>query len=117
MTNVIDLFPNATDEEYEDHILPILVTVLNQIKGAASSKNYKEVDEVAVSLLDYALRSMMFLDECRKLGMFRENRIPDVLSSSIDNLAADSALALGGEGAEDVARGLRNRTPTKRNKT
>ena len=116
MTNVIDLFPNATDEEFEDQILPILIHVLDQFHEAVGNGQFDVIEPAAMSLLDYSKRSMLFLDECRKLGFFPNNQFPEVLSSSIDNLAADSAMALGGEGAEEVARKLRDRSPTKRNR-
>ena len=116
MSNVFELFPIATDEEYENQILPILTTVLGQFTGAASKGRHKEVCEISVSLLDYSIRSMLFLDSCRKGGLFKDNKFPDVLSSAIDELAADSALALGGEDAKEVAAKLRNRSPTKRSK-
>ena len=116
MTNVVDLFPNATDEEYEDHILPILVSVLGHLHDAADRGQYDVIEGVSASLLDYSMRSMLFLDECRKFGMFKDNRFPDILTSAIDNLAADGCLAMGGEGAEEVAESLRNRSPTKRSK-
>lgn len=116
MTNVIDLFPDATDEEYEDHILPILIHVLGQFSDKTASGQHEAINRISMSILDYSLRSMLFLDECRKLGFFPKNRFPEILTSSIDNLAADSALALGGEGAEELAISLRDRSPTKRRK-
>ena len=115
MNNLVELFPDSTDEEYEDHIVPILYSVLAQFHEAVSKGQFDLIEPATASLLDFSMRSMLYLDEYRKVGVFKDKQFPDFLSSSIDNLAADSAIALGGEGVEGLAINLRNRSPTKRN--
>ena len=114
MSNLVELFPDTTDEEYEDRILPILIRVLAQLHEAVDNGQFDVIEPAAKSLLNYCWRSMLYLDESRKLGVFKNNQFPKCLSSAIDNLAADAALALGGDGVEDLARNLRDRSPTKR---
>ena len=115
MNNLVELFPDSTDSEYEDRIVPILINVLSQFHEAVDNGQFDVIEPASKSLLNYSMRSMLYLDETRKLGMFKNNQFPEFLSSAIDNLAADTVLALGGDDVEILARSLRDRSPTKRN--
>ncbi len=42
-----------------------------------------------------------------------EDQLPPVTAYDVDNLAADCAVALGGEDAKEIADQLRNRSPVK----
>ncbi len=44
---------------------------------------------------------------------FDERNLPAVLATTIDNLAADYARAIGGEESENLAQRLETRSPTK----
>jgi len=107
-SNVIQLFPNPTDRQYEDEIVPTLVDVLGRLAGDAQNGNYERLNSIADSLYRYSIRSLITLDLQRRDGLFDDGKLPPVNAYDVDNLAADCALVMGGD--EELVNKLRDRT-------
>ena len=114
MNNVRPLFPNTTDEEYEDLMLPHLNRAIGILWELAEQGKQEAAWEISTSLLRYAYHSMDTLNDIRRSGYFDDNKLPDLVAKAIDNLMADSAKAMGGD--DSFADELRTRSPTKRSK-
>ena len=109
MSNVYQLFPSPTDREYENELVPVLVGSLARIAARTEIGRFAEYNAVSESLLRFAARALMELDQCRKHGLYEEGKMPPYTASDIDRLAADCVLAFGGDNAEEIARKIRNR--------
>ena len=114
MSNVRPLFPNATDEEYEDLMLPLVIDAMQILWGVPDAARHDVLCEISGSLLQYVYSSMDALDSIRRDGYFDDNKLPRSIANAIDSLAADYARAMGGE--DSLADRLRTRSPTKREK-
>jgi len=113
MGNVTPLFPAATDEQYEDLIVPALIEAM-QLLGATTHASRPEVlGKISEALLLYAFNSLETLDAIRRSGYFDNNKLPEDIARAIDNLAADYAEARGGEDSRELANKLRTRLATK----
>ena len=110
-SNVIQLFPNPTDEEYENEIVPALIVVLETIDKVCRSGDYDLLINISESLMRYTRRSLNTLDHVRRDGWFDHCRLPPITAYDVDNLAADCAIAMGGD--KEMAEKLRNRSPVK----
>ena len=111
-SNVIQLFPKPTDEEYENKIVPVLIRVLEMLDDDCRNGNYDLLISISESLIRYARRSLNTLDHVRKAGWFDHGRLPPITAFDVDNLAADCAIAVGGD--VKMAEKLRNRSSVKR---
>ena len=112
MSNVIDLFPDPTDGDYEGHILPALVDVLADIWTTLDDDSKTISPIMAASIIRYAINSLTNLELMRRDGVFRDNRLPPDLGIAVDHFAADCAKSLGGD--KEMVEKLRNRTPVRR---
>ena len=113
MTNIVELFPNPTDRQYENELVPALVNSLARITCHVEDGQFNEYNIISQSLLRFAGQALILLDHLRKEGFYEDGKMLPMTASDIDNLAADCVLAFGGEGAEEIARRLRNRTRVK----
>ena len=109
MSNVIQLFPNPTDEQYEDEILPALTFVLEELLGVAQNGQYGELHDISGRLYKFAIVSLATFDALRRNDYFDDNKLPSSIAHIVDKLAGDCVLALGGD--MELANKLRNRTP------
>ena len=112
-SNVVQLFPNPTDRQYENEIVPSLIDVLGVFEGEAKEGRYDLLVSVSESFMRYAIRSLITLDLLRRDGTFDDGKLPPITAYDIDHLAADCALAMGGERACEIADKLRNRSPVR----
>ncbi len=97
MSNVFPLFPNATDEQWEDHMMPALIKAMERLWTAASAGDHETLCEISVPLLAYVRYSMETLDAHRRAGTFDDNKLPANVAYAFNNLMADYARACGGE--------------------
>ena len=44
MNNLVELFPDSTDSEYEDRIVPILINVLSQFHEAVDNGQFDVIE-------------------------------------------------------------------------
>ena len=107
MSNNLIRFPRPTDQQYENKLIPLLVDSLTMIASNTRDGDFEEYNTVSDSLLRFATRALLFLDEYRREGVFEEGKMPSFTAFDIDNLAADCMLAFGGD--EEIARSIRNR--------
>ncbi len=112
MSNVRPLLPNATDEEYENLMLPLVIDAMQILWGVPDAERHDVLCEISGSLLQYVYSSMDTLNAIRRSGYFDDNKLPRPIANAIDSLAADYARAMGGE--DQLADRLRTRSPTKR---
>lgn len=112
MNNVSPLFPNATDAEWEDHMMPALIEAMQMLWAAADAGDLEILCEISGPLLEYVHYSMETLDAIRRDGTFDDNKLPGNVAHAIDNLAADFIKAKGAE--DSFAEKIRTRSPTKR---
>jgi len=112
MNNVRPLFPNVTDEQWEDHMMPSLIEAMQLLWAAANAGDHEILCDISGSLLKYVHYSMETLDAIRRTGTFDDNKLPVNVAYAIDNLMADCAMAMGGD--DSFADKLRTRSPTKR---
>ncbi len=112
MNNVRPLFPNATDEEWEDHMMPVLIEAMGLLYAAADAGDHEILCEISTSLLEYVYTSLETLDAIRRSGHFDDNRLPLLIARVIDDLAADYIKAKGAD--DSFAEKFRTRSPTKR---
>ena len=118
LSNVIQLFPNLTDkayltdEEYENELMPALIRGLEILGDDCRSGNYDLLIKISESLIRYARRSLITLDTLRRDGSFDDGQLPPITAFDVDNLAADSVIAM--EGDIEIAEKLRNRSTVKR---
>ena len=118
LSNVIQLFPNSTDgdystnEEYENDLIPALIGALEILDDDCRSGNYDLYINISESLIRYARRSLITLDALRRGGSFDNGQLPPITAFDVDNLAADSVMAM--EGDKNIAEKLRNRSEVKR---
>ncbi len=114
MSNVRHLFPNATDEEYEDLMLPVVIEQIEVLWDLAEKGNQDPAWEISISLLEYIYTSLETLDEIRRSGYFDDNKLPEPLAHAVDNLIADCAKVMGG--SESLVDQIRTRSSPKRTK-
>ncbi len=108
LSNVVQLFPNSTDEEYENKIIPSLIKVLGILDEDRGKGNYDLLIKISESLMRYTIRSLITLDTLRRGGSFDNGQLPPITAFDVDNLAADCALAIGG--GKEMAEKFRNRS-------
>ena len=114
MNNIRPLFPNSTDEEYEDLMLPVVIEQIEVLWDLAEKGNQDPAWEISISLLEYIYTSLETLDEIRRSGYFDDNKLPEPLAHAVDNLIADCVKVMGGR--ESLVDQTRTRNPTKRTK-
>ena len=114
MNNVRQLFPNATDEEYENLMLPVVIEQIEVLWDLAEKGNQDPAWEISISLLEYVYTSLETLGDIRRSGYFDDNKLPEPLAHAIDNLIADCAKTMGG--CDSLVDQIRTRNPTKRTK-
>ncbi len=114
MSNVRPLFPNSTDEEYEDLMLPVAIEQIEVLWELAQKGNQDPAWEISISLLECVYTSLETLDDIRRSGYFDDNKLPEPVAHAIDNLIADCAKVMGGN--DSLVDQIRTRNPTKRTK-
>ena len=114
MGNVRPLFPNSTDEEYEDLMLPVVIEQIEVLWDLAEKGNQDPAWEISTSLLEYVYASLETLNDIRRSGYFDDNKLPEPLAHAVDNLIADCAKVMGGD--DSLVDQIRARNPTKRTK-
>jgi len=114
MNNVRQLFPNATNEEYEDLMLPVVIEQIEVLWDLAEKGNNEPAWEISISLLEYVYTSLETLDDIRRSGYFDDNKLPEPLAHAVDNLIADCAKVMGG--SESLVDQIRTRSSPKRTK-
>ncbi len=114
MSNVRPLFPNSTDEEYEDLMLPVVIEQIEVLWDLAEKGNQDPAWEISTSLLEYVYTSLEMLEDIRRSGYFDDNKLPKPVAHAIDNLIADCAKVMGG--SESLVDQIRARNPRKRTK-
>lgn len=113
MGNVTPLYPAATDEHYEDHLLPPLIEAMQLLQATDHPGRPEVLCKISEALLPYTISSLETLDRIRRDGYFDNNKLPEDVAHDIDNLMADYAEARGGEDVRELANKLRTRLPTK----
>lgn len=111
MNNVRHLFPNATDEEYEDLMLPVVIEQIEVLWDLAEKGNQDPAWEISISLLEYVYTSLETLNNIRRSGYFDDNKLPESVAKAIDNLTADCAKVMGGD--DSLADQIRTRSSPK----
>ena len=114
MGNVIPLFPATTDEEYENHMMPVLIEAMQWLWATAHSNRPEVLSKISEALLAYSLSSLEVLDRIRCDGYFDDNKLPEDVAHGIDNLMADYAKAMRREEARELSDKLRTRQLTKK---
>ncbi len=114
MNIVRPLFPNVTDEEYEDHMMPPLIKTMGLLWAQVHKGDHENMCEISTSLMRYVWHSLDTLNTIRCSGHFDDNKLPRSVANAIDNLIADCAGAMGGENS--LIDKYRTRSPTKRAK-
>ena len=114
MSNVRPLFPNSTDEEYEDLMLPVVIEQIEVLWDLAEKGNQDPAWEISISLLEYAYTSLEMLDDIRRSGYFDDNKLPKPVAHAVDNLTADCAKVMGG--CDSLVDQIRTRSSPKRTK-
>ena len=114
MSNVRPLFPNSTDEEYEDLMLPVVIEQIEVLWDLAEKGNQDPAWEISTSLLEYVYASLETLNDIRRSGYFDDNKLPEPLAHAVDNLIADCAKVMGG--SESLVDQIRTRSSPKRTK-
>ena len=115
MSNVIPLFPATTDEEYENHMMPVLIEAMQWLWATAHSNRPEVLSKISEALLSYTISSLETLDAHRRGGTFDDNKLPPNIAYAVDNLMADYAKAMRGKDARELANKLRTRQLTKTN--
>ncbi len=115
LSNVIQLFPNSTDEEYENHMMPVLIEAMQWLWATPHTSRPEVLSKISEALLAYSFSSLGVLDRIRRSGYFDDNKLPTDVAFDIDNLMADYAEAMRGEDAGELADKLRTRQLTKTN--
>ena len=113
MSDVTPLFPAATDEQYEDHIMPALIEAMQLLQATNHPDRNEVLGKISEALLLYTISSLETLDRIRRSGYFDDNKLPEDVAHAIDILAADYAEARGGEDSRKLANKLRTRLATK----
>jgi len=116
MNNVTPLYPAATDEQYEDDMLPPLIEAMQLLQATNHPDRNEVLGKISEALLPYTISSLETLDRIRRDGYFDDNKVPEGVAHDIDNLMADYAEARGGEDSRELANKLRTRLPTKMNR-
>ena len=114
MSNVTHLFPAATDEKYEDGMMPALIEAMQRLGATTHTSRPEVLGKISEALLLYAFNSLETLDDIRRSGYFDNNRLPLNIACSIDNLMADYAEAMGGEDSGGLVNTLRTRLLTQK---
>jgi len=114
MSNVRPLFPNSTDEEYEDLMLPVVIEQIEVLWDLAEKGNNEPAWEISISLLEYVHTSLETLNDIRRSGYFDDNKLPEPVAHAVDNLTADCAKVMGGD--DSLADQIRTRSSPKRTK-
>ncbi len=112
MSNVRPLFPNSTDEEYEDLMLPVVIEQIEVLWDLAEKGNNEPAWEISISLLEYVYPSLETLNDIRCSGYFDDNKLPEPLAHAVDSLIAECAKVMGGD--DSLVDQIRARNPTKR---
>ena len=113
MSNVTPLYPAATDEQYEDDMLPPLIEAMQLLQATNHPDRNEVLCKISEALLPYTISSLETLDRIRRSGYFDGNKLPETIAHDIDNLMADYAEAMRGEEARELANKLRTRLATK----
>ena len=92
--------------------MPALIRGLEILGDDCRSGNYDLYINISESLIRYARRSLMTLDSLRRGGTFDDGQLPPITAFDVDNLAADSVIAM--KGNKKIAVKLRNRSEVKR---
>lgn len=113
MSNVIPLYPPATDEKYEDGMIPALIEAMQLLWAPPHTNRPEVLSKISEALLAYSFSSLEVLDRIRRSGYFDDNKLPEDVAHDIDNLMADYAEARGGEDSRELANKLKTRLATK----
>jgi len=113
MGDVTPLYPAATDEHYEDDMLPLLIEAMQLLQATNHPDRNEVLYKISEALLPYTISSLETLDRIRRSGYFDGNKLPENVAHDIDNLMADYAEARGGEDSRELANKLRTRLATK----
>ncbi len=99
MTNVIPLFPNETDAQYWDRMMPALIESMQMLWAAVDSGDREVICKVSESLMVYVKHSMQFLDSERRNGgvEFPDKTFSCFFAPHLDALAADYIQAIDGK--------------------
>ena len=112
MSNVRPLFPNVSDEEYEDHMLPPLIEAMGLIWEQINNGDHDIMFEISSPLMQYVWHSLDTLDTIRRNAGFDGNKLPESVARTVDDLIAESARAMGGR--DSLVATYKKRSPTKR---
>lgn len=108
----LDATLDPSDAEYEDVMLGRIADAMQELLSDA--RRQEIVCSISTPLLRYVRDSLECLDSIRRSGYFNGNKLPAVLATSIDNMAADYAQAMGGDNS--LVNKLRTRQPARMNK-
>ena len=114
MADVTTLYPAATDEHYEDDMLPLLIEAMQLLQATNHPDRNEVLGKIAEALLLYTISSLETLDRIRRDGYFDDNKLPISIAHDIDNLMADYAEAMGGEDSRELGNKLRARLLTQK---
>ena len=97
MGNVTPLYPPATDEHYEDGMLPPLIRAMQLLQATNHPDRNEVLRKISEALLAYSLSSLEVLDCIRRDGYFDDNKLPTDVAFDIDNLMATTQKLCAGK--------------------